>query len=208
MSYWPINGSVVDVIDGKNLTGTPSYVEDRYGVQNSAFKVTSSINMLQAPASTYFNTEFAITLWVYVYSMESQNKCILNFGRGSSGQNIIVTYSSSSATGQPYFYLTLSDSSTVMSTSPYPITSAYWNHFALSVNSTRASLYINSINVANLNLAKPIKVVETTQNYFGYSSSYSNMALDEIKFFGQSLTHEQIVYDYLTNLTSYLGNFY
>lgn len=209
VSYWPGNGSVMDVVGGKNLTGSPSYTQDRYNAPSNAFQITSSSNILQAPTGTYFATEFAITAWVYVNSMGSQNQRILDFGTGSTDPNIILTYTSSSASSQPYFYLTLNDSSYSKSSSPYPITSNYWNHFALSVTSTKASLYINSIWVASSTLAKPIKVVERTQNYFGYSSSdgSSNIVLDEIKFFGQALTHKQIVYDYLTNSTPYIRNY-
>lgn len=194
------------------MTGSPNYVQDRYGVPSSAFRVTSASNCLRAPTDVYFNQEFTVTLWFYVNSNGGGHKRIFDFGNGIDMGNILVTYTGPSSQLNPYIYMMYQDSTGMHTFSPYAITQSYWNHMALSVNSTTASFYINGIIVTTWSLASPVQVVNRTNNYFGYSNwpndGYSDISLDEIKFFSKTLTHQEVVYDYLTNSTPYIGKLY
>lgn len=194
---------------GKNLTGSPYYVQDRYGVPSSAFRVTSASNCLQAPTDVYFNQQFTVTLWFYVHSNGGSHKRIFDFGNGQFNGNVLITYTGYNGELKPYMYTTFENMDGMHSFSPYAITIGYWNHLALSIDSTTASFYINGIIVLTWTLDSPVQFANRSSNYFGYSNwpsdGYSDISLDEIKFFNIALTHQQVVYDYLTNSTPYIG---
>lgn len=207
--YWPIDqtAGLMDVITGVNLTGVNTqYLNDRNGNGSSAIRVTGSGSYLRAEPGDYFTSEFTITVWMYAvdYSAGQSWPRILDFGNGQSQENIAISYSMLSKQGVPSFGMV---NPVIYKEASYPITTGKWYHFALSVNSTTAALYINGISISTGTLSSPVTPISRSSNYFGKSNyatdSPSNAVFDEIKFFGKALTHQQVIYDYLRNSTPY-----
>lgn len=210
--FWPFDetAGMIDVFTNVNLTSpsTPSYVADRNGNLNSAIRVSGDTSYLQAQADNYFGSEFTITAWLYVYdySISLNWPRLMDFGNGNNLDNVVITYSKNTVAEQGIPTITLVSSPSFYQPASYPITTGTWNHFALSINSTNVAFYINGISIFATTLPSPVPIITRSSNFFGrsnYGDSPSNVAFDEIKFFGKALSHQQIIYDFMRNSTPY-----
>lgn len=203
-NYWPINGSLVDVVSSADLDSySPTLTQDRFGNANGAIKVTNDVNFFWAPHGNYFNTSgFSVTVWFKVYTLRNWSR-VFDFGNGESKDNIFVAVTDRSKLYRPIagFEINRTNYSN-------ELTLGTWYHLGLTVNGTSIVLYVNGVLSAHSTGVFPSTRVQRWINYFGKSGWSADEAADadydEIKFFDKTLTQKQIIYDYLTNTTPYI----
>lgn len=182
---------------------SPTLVADRFGNQNSSFRVTSSTNFFWAPPGNYFSSnEFSVIAWVKPYSFDNWGR-VFDFSNGQALDNFLLAYTDGTSCKASLSFI--ASHVTFSST----LTSNTWYHLAATVNGTSGKLYVNGVESTTSGDPLPITKVKRWINYFGKSAWSSdppaNADYDDIKFFSKTLTQQEVIYDYLTNSTPYTG---
>jgi hypothetical protein len=184
---------LADMTQQRNLT---SFAQDRFGNDNSALALNGGWN--QVPSGVYFDSiEFTISVWIYPMNVGSYSR-IIDFGNGSSADNIIFTISYSNSS-QPFFELFSGSNKVFQMTSSKPITLNQWQFLTSTINGTNARIYLNGTLVAELNFQSYIRPFNIWRSscYIGKSNwashGYSHSFLDDLRFYNKSLTHEEII---------------
>lgn len=97
---WPFCYGYTDTVTGLKLTNYNTSYQPINNQDNTQFLLMNN-SYLQAAPGIYFNTNFTISLWVYVNSFRRYAKAI-DFGNGPNSDNIQISFSSV-ISGKPYF---------------------------------------------------------------------------------------------------------
>lgn len=201
--YWPVTSSnpFQASVGSKNLVSSnPTYAKDRFGVDNSAFRVTDVTNYVSVPSSYLLSSSFTISIWAINYNNKASWARVFDFSFDSS--RYINWAFSNGNSGKPRFAINSPNYYYYDSTSVVP--NIVWTHYVVAATSTSVNLYINSILVNSFS----VNCVFTTygpNNYFGKSYSSSDSIayadFDEIKIYNHRFTQSEVTNEY-QNATS------
>ncbi len=190
--YWPIAGSTIDVVSGKDMTlvTNAALTTDRFGNPNSALKFT--LGYATVPSDVYFDGPscgFTVMVWLYLLGWSNAQR-IIDFGNGNDADNIMFMFGS----GQLYF--NTFSFTTAYNLPQITVNLNQWMHIAATFNSGTISVYINGILATSLQSAAFRSEILRTSNYVGKSNwpgdGLANSILDELKIFNKPLSVEEI----------------
>ena len=197
--YWPLAGTFVDLIGGRDLTlGTSAvFTQDRFGVENAALALKTG-NMI-IPQGIPFNpsTGLTVMLWIKYNTMLR------------AGQKIIEIYSNSTINQQIFFYFDSlklnthfwNPNSQITCSSTNSINLNEWTHIATTYNGGTIKQYINGVEDGSVTTANPV-FLEFSSFNAKIGSTVSNTDLidatiDEVKIFNRTLSATEIITEQL-----------
>ena len=178
------------------------YVEDRFGVSNSAAYINDGY--LQLPTAIYFYREFYFTAWVFPQEDNSNsNKMILCCGIDEvNPEDNAVFIAVTVMQKDPWFtiYESGSKNNKYLGTAfNWPNA---WTHYAVIVGSDIGSMYLNGTQSTPSVAQNPIKVTDRKMCYFGNwilniidenPVSPVNAKIDDVVIFKKSLSQAEIL---------------
>jgi hypothetical protein len=198
LAYWPLNGSGTPAVSstltgtvGGSLTLAGAAATYQTGQLTDGLNVAANGNAyLVLPTGAPSSLPFTLAGWVkWAGGLDGQR--IVEFGQDTN--NFIGL--SPSVGGQ----LTLfASNANVLSTAtaPYPLAVGPWQHLALSVSSTGATVYVNSVPAINLVASIAAAQAVSSVNYAGKghaaTSPSFNGSFDELAVFNGALDANQI----------------
>lgn len=210
VNYWPIqNGTYKDVVAGRDLTSSnPTLVQDRFGNNNAAVRITDDTNYFKLPTGVYFENSFTISIWMITYNNKLNFPRIIDCGNGTQLNNIVMTYSfGTTCLPAAALYNPMGVTSGYMLSSTV-ISNNIWYHFGLVVNQTLLQLFINGNLVASGALSLSVVGQNRSKCYIGKSNwvadSAPNSDYDEIKFYNTSLSKSDIKNEYVNSTNLYM----
>ena len=165
-----------------------SFVHDRFCFQNKAISLADKYGSLNLPTGIYFSTDFTISAWINLKSINKNNyfgNFILQIGgRG----NFVIFYVRNSCLGIQV------ESSSLESTPIIQLNQ--WYHVAVTLQDTSASLYVNGVLVKSGTCNKPPNVTRFA-NCIG---CVGRIIIDEFKIYQGALTANDVFNDYNVGL--------
>ena len=218
---WPIcESKMVETVGGsfydmKQVSST-SFTSDRFGNVNSALAL--GLGYTTISSGVYFDTsEFAISIWVNPYNPYPfsgsifsiyESARIIDFGIGSSNENIIFALDSTQSESSPniargcptpYPTFIIYDGASKKSsvTSNRPLSENRWQHLAATFDGSQMNIYLDGVPVGaqSLQYVMPKSLVRSS-NYVGKSNwagdGKSFAYLDDLRFYNKSLNQTDI----------------
>ena len=204
-NYWPIAGSLRDIIGGMDMQLDPKLNSqlywDQFGIANSSLLLNKAYGLL--PPNVYFDPAtngFTVLVWIYLISFQNQQR-VYEFSTQNT-EMILLYFSGTSNSLKSEIYSGTSCSSCLFTKTSIQLYT--WYHLGVTVNSTHHIVYLNGAQIASINGGTYSNVVRSFCS-FGRSSYYTNEAsgtdqdlnglLDEIKIFNRSLSPAEILAD-------------
>lgn len=194
--YWPLNNNLNDIVSNYNLIGglNYNYILDRFNERFSAVYLNNGY--LQAPSGVYFFGNFTVSVWVNPISTVGVYDRIIDFGKNSIGDNILISLS----LGTPFkpYILIYDGTKGANYESSISLETNKWQHVVLTLKETNAKLYINGNLAINVTTSRSNAVLRTT-NFIGKSnwkdnSQSVNCQFDDLKIFNRSLNIDEIMF--------------
>jgi hypothetical protein len=217
-NYWPLNndgkdifgsGSSISCIPG-SCTGTTSSCNsgsctgsngcncypdyDRFGNPNSAVNFLSSSYSL--PPGIYFNTNFTVTAWIYLYQAQA---ILIDFSNDDELDTTMMEVNSGNQLEERFYSESIGAGSSLFTKISAPKSTALnlntWYHVAfLGSDNGYLRIYLNGLLVSKYKGNYPSKI-STGLNYFGGNSQKATY--DDIKIFNTALKPCQIMNEYV-----------
>ncbi len=155
------------------------------------------------PAGIYFGSDFTVTVWVKLYSVQNYVR-ILDFGKGTRFDNIIISAGMDGLSTVGFWIFNESKHSLLKSLSTLKLNT--WVHIAVVLKDTLASIYLNGILDSSGQLFKPRNELRMS-NFIGKSNwahdPNADASFDEIKIFNRALFIEEIIEEAKSNNISF-----
>jgi hypothetical protein len=197
--FYPMNGTSADASgNNRNATfqGGVTIVPDRFGNDNSAFRMNGTNGHLQAPAGIYFNdTAFTVSAWIRKFTNPNFNR-LMDFGNGSANNNIVFALSNGT-TGRPISQIFNGTTSAgiVASTSVLNSTTK-WELLTYTWKNNNGKIYIDGVLIAQ-NVQTPPATIIRNFNYIGRSNwtndGYANATFDDFRIHNRALSESEII---------------
>ena len=181
------------------LVKTPTWTSGLYG--NAVNLASASSQYLTLPSGVMNGqTNFTISAWVKPATFATWAR-VFDFGTGTTNYMFLTTqYTSTSPNGaKPRFAIRTASVSEQGINSTIALTAGSWNHVAITLSGSTATLYVNGA-VAGTNSAMtltPSSLGATTLNYIGKSQfsadAYLNGAVDEFRIYNRALTAAEVL---------------
>ncbi|CAF0927944.1 unnamed protein product [Brachionus calyciflorus] len=194
VSYWPVtDGSLKDVSNAQDLYEQTnfSFISDRFGNTNSAFRIQSGY--ARAPAGIYFSGDFTITAWVRLNAYLNHQR-LIEFGKQLYSDHVLVSLSGPSR--QIYFHTYNGNIQYVLdSTTVLPL--SIWHYVTFTASGPVMKIYVNGTLVANKtqSATNVVQSVNRLYNFFGKSlfpDPNANCDLDDLKIYNKELSGSEI----------------
>jgi hypothetical protein len=184
-NHWPFNNDLKDIVSGADLYGGTNFgfATDRLNNQLSTLYLNQGF--LRAPTGIYFKGEFTISAWVKPFNVANYAR-LLDFGPN----NVVLAFSWNYL--NPYVCCPHN----VMSNKLLQM--GKWYHFAYSMSSTSAILYVNGEKWIETSANGLPSSTTRTSNYIGRSNWDGNAKeitayIDDLKIFNKSLTYAEVM---------------
>jgi hypothetical protein len=176
-----------------------NFTYDRFGNENSALALNGG--WTQVPQGIYFNTpEFTISAWVYPQNIGYIAR-LIDFGNGFASDNIFLKLDSGSSNYQPGLRIYNGSTSIGTVQSSKSLLVNKWQLLTATFNGNQMLIYINGTLVGTNPLSSyyELQTITRLYNYIGQSnypgiSGYSNLNLDDLRFYNKSLTQTEIIH--------------
>ena len=200
LSWWPLNGNTADFVNNGAM-GTPtsvSYTEahsvETYGALRSLngyginFNGQNSYIGVQGSSQNEF-TNYTIAMWVNTKNTSNEQfffnantvTGIMALGTQNNGKLCIDVDGSCQSIAAS-------------------IPKSAWYFYAVRVNGTKLSTFLNNAEVSSLTTSAPIITGAKYLGTFTSGSLVSNASIADVQIYGQSLTNSQIYSLYQANL--------
>ena len=178
-----------------NLSGAYSFVP---GVSGNAVRFSGAGGAASLPTGVVstLNDEFTIATWVNPASLGTSDNWerIFDFGTGGTTPSIYMFMTTRASTGRPRFAITTSGGAgeQVVDAS-VALTAGQWNHVAITLSGTSATLYVNGVarGTGNVTL-RPSTLGNTTHNFIGDSQFAADPpflgSIDDFRIYGRALS--------------------
>merc|ERR1719468_447968 len=140
VNYWPMAGSLRDILGGKDMIikENGELTTDRFGNKNSAVIFNNGYG--EIPMGQFLKqSAFTVMIWVKILSYEDF-KSIFDFGLNQNKEKRL-TISIDGASGFPMIYY---DEQFVV-TIQKEISNFIWNHLAITFENNEIRFYVNSV---------------------------------------------------------------
>ena len=121
----------MDEIGNANLFDGTNQVpcENRYGLPKTAIRLREGF--LKVPTGVYFSSDFTVTAWVKIYSIQNMVR-ILDFGKGTGSDNIIISIGFEGSSILTFWIFNEDRHSFVKSVTSLKLN--YWTHVSVVLN--------------------------------------------------------------------------
>ncbi|KAA0248974.1 MAG: hypothetical protein EDM75_13605, partial [Chlorobiota bacterium] len=167
-----------------------------------AVELDGGDDYISLPSGVYFSDNtFTVEAWVYVRAHTNWAR-LIDFADGAPMDNIIIA-TSKLLEGKPHIDIYRGTSGNGV-TSTTALTLNTWNHLAVVLNGSTATIYINGVQTGTGTINQP-NAVTRRNNYIGRSAwsgdTHTNMKIDEFRFWKTARTQAQINENMFRELT-------
>jgi hypothetical protein len=197
INYWAIINSItIDFISAANLSpACQNFNADRLGNANGAINTQFSC-WISAPTFSYFNGAGPFTITMWLYSIGTGQRGIMDFSLSYWDDVLLSSASTTFCSSGTSFGFTIYQSYSGTSACVSPNLAANtWTHVAVTYSTGSMCVYLNA--VGGCYTGGGMNSYARNINYFGYNTwgQYGNYMMDEIKFHGRVLTSTEITSD-------------
>ncbi len=182
--------------NGRNATLVNAPVWTAGRLNNALSLASASSQHATLPAGIVSNlADFTISTWVNLSTQATWTR-VFDFGTGTTNYMFLATRSS--ASNFPRFAIRTASVAEQVVDSGTALSTGSWNHLAITLSGTTATLYLNGVAVgSNSNVTlTPASLGATSINYLGRSQfaadPYFNGSLDEFQIYARALTAAEI----------------
>lgn len=199
--HWPIcNGEMRDHISSADMKqgAFTNFTTDRFGNENSALAL--NMGWTQVPPGIYFNTpEFTISAWVYPEQLGFTAR-LIDFGNGTFADNIFIKLDSGYNSNLPALRINNGSSPLGTAQGTKALKLNQWQLVTATFDGYKMHVYLNGTQTGTLTFSSfiTLETIERFNNYIGQSNwpglaGYSNLTLDDLRFYKKSLSQSEIV---------------
>jgi arabinan endo-1,5-alpha-L-arabinosidase len=149
-----------------------------------------------APPDVYFNGNFTITAYVYLYAVENWAR-LLDFANGAPMDNVQFVLSSGTS-GYPQLDVFRGTEYPALKSATSKIKLNDWVHLAVTMNGTTAAYYLNGTLCGTVVMLQPADVIRKS-NLIGMSNwagnSLPNAKFRNLRIYNKGITQSAVVED-------------